>query len=171
MTGAAELYERDFFAWTQEQAKVLRTHFRGDDRLDVEHLAEEIEDLGRSELKALEGQVVNILAHLLKLDCCSLDWPRSHWRQEIFAFRRLLERRIAAGLRQVILAELDELSASARETAAASPVEDEPGSIRRLPKQNPCDWAAVESREDLRTLLAEQEAAPTAPEHRRRGSA
>jgi hypothetical protein len=43
-TKAAELYDEDFYAWTQQQAKALRTHFKGDNRLDVEHLAEEVED-------------------------------------------------------------------------------------------------------------------------------
>ena len=56
-TKPAELYDEDFYAWTQAQAKALRTHFRGDNRLDVEHLAEEIEDLGSSELQAVESFV------------------------------------------------------------------------------------------------------------------
>ena len=167
----AELYDEDFYAWTQEQAKALRTHFRGDNRLDVEHLAEEIEDLGTSELKALESQVVNILAHFLKLDYSSLDWPRNHWRQEIFAFRNVLQRRITGSLKRLILEDLDELFASARESAAASLIESEPDLIRRLPKDNPYDWAAIESRHDLRTLLAEQEAAGDVPKRRRKGKA
>ncbi len=32
---AAELYDEDFYAWTQQQAKALRTHFKGDNRIDV----------------------------------------------------------------------------------------------------------------------------------------
>jgi Domain of unknown function DUF29 len=47
---AADLYEQDFYAWTQQQAEALRTHFAGYNRLDVEHLAEEVEGLGKSEL-------------------------------------------------------------------------------------------------------------------------
>ena len=54
-TKAADLYDEDFYAWTQQQAEVLRTHFQGDNRLDVEHLAEEVEDLGKSELHAVES--------------------------------------------------------------------------------------------------------------------
>ena len=158
---AALLYDRDFYAWTQEQAQALRSHFRGDNRIDVEHLAEEIEDLGASELKALESQVVNILAHFLKLDYSSLDWPRNHWRQEIFAFRNVLQRRLTGSLKRLILQDFDELYASARESAAVALIESEPGLIRRLPKDNPYDWAALESRHDLRSLLAEQEAAAT----------
>ena len=47
-TEAAVLDDQDFYAWTQAQAQALRTHFQGDHRIDVEHLAEEIEDLGGS---------------------------------------------------------------------------------------------------------------------------
>ena len=60
-TKAADLYDEDFYAWTQQQAEVLRTHFQGDNRLDVEHLAEEVEDLGKSELHAIESYVENII--------------------------------------------------------------------------------------------------------------
>ena len=67
-TKAAELYDEDFYAWTQQQAQALRTHFKGDNRLDVEHLAEEVEDLGKSELHAVESFIEHIIAHLLKLD-------------------------------------------------------------------------------------------------------
>jgi hypothetical protein len=157
-TKPAELYDEDFYAWTQAQAQALREHFKGDNRLDVEHLAEEIEDLGASERKALESQVVNILAHLLKLDHASLDWPRNHWRQEMLAFRNVLERRITGSLKRLLVGKLDELYATARENAAAALIDSEPDLIRRLPKDNPYDWAAIESRHDLRARLAEQEA-------------
>jgi hypothetical protein len=165
-SNVATLYDEDFYAWTQQQAAALRTHFRGDNRIDVEHLAEEIEDLGKSELKALESQVVNILTHLLKLDYSSLDWPRNHWRQEVFAFRRVLERRMTSSLKRLLLEQLDDLYTSARENAAASMLESEPGLIRRLPQTNPYDWTAIESLHDLRVLLAEQEADTSASKRR-----
>jgi len=43
------LYDDDFYAWTQEQAELLRRG-GGASALDIEHIAEEIEDLGKSEL-------------------------------------------------------------------------------------------------------------------------
>ena len=167
-TKPAQLYDIDFYAWTQEQAAALRTHFRGDNRLDVDHLAEEVEDLGKSELKALESQIVNILTHLLKLDYSSLDWPRNHWRQETLAFRNVLKRRITGSLKRLLLAELEEFYATARDNAAASLIESEPDLIRRLPKDNPYDWAAIETRHDVRALLADQEAAGDASKRRGR---
>jgi hypothetical protein len=171
-TKAAELYDEDFYAWTQQQAQALRTHFRGDNRLDVEHLAEEVEDLGRSELHAIESYVENIMAHLLKLDFSSLEWPRSHWRKEIFAFRRSLRRRMTPSLRRAVSDRFEELYANARESAAADLLESEPGVRRRLPATNPYDWQAIETREDLAILFAEQEAAGSraGPRRRKRGA-
>ena len=80
-TKPAELYDEDFYAWTQQQAEALRTHFQGDNRLDVEHLAEEVEDLGKSQLQAVESYVQQIIAHLLKLDYSGFELPRRHWRE------------------------------------------------------------------------------------------
>ena len=44
------LYDDDFYAWTQEQAALLRRLPAVSNRLDAELIAEEIEDLGRSEV-------------------------------------------------------------------------------------------------------------------------
>ena len=88
-TKPAELYDEDFYAWTQQQAQALRTHFQGDNRLDVEHLAEEVEDLGKSELQAVESFVEQIIAHLLEARLFGLGRvPRPHWRAEIVNFRQ-----------------------------------------------------------------------------------
>ena len=48
-------YDDDFYAWTQHQAQVLRTLRTRDNRFDREHLAEEIEDLGKSERDAVRS--------------------------------------------------------------------------------------------------------------------
>jgi hypothetical protein len=57
-------YEEDFYAWTREQAVFLKEgRFT---ELDVDHLIEELETLGRAEWHALESRVTVILTHLLK---------------------------------------------------------------------------------------------------------
>jgi hypothetical protein len=61
---ARPLYERDYYAWTQEQAAALREGRLGD--LDVPHLIEEVEDLGRSERRELDSRLEVLLLHLLK---------------------------------------------------------------------------------------------------------
>jgi len=59
-----QLYDRDIVAWAREQARQLRAgRF---DLLDLEHLAEEIEDVGRSEQRELASRMTVLLAHLLK---------------------------------------------------------------------------------------------------------
>jgi Domain of unknown function DUF29 len=58
------LYNHDYYAWLVDQARLLRGG--GFDKLDCEHLAEELEDMGRSERRALESHLKNLLLHLLK---------------------------------------------------------------------------------------------------------
>jgi Domain of unknown function DUF29 len=50
-------YEDDFYAWTQHQAEVLRSMPAPDNRFDREHVAEEIEDFGKSERDAVRSQI------------------------------------------------------------------------------------------------------------------
>ena len=57
-------YEHDVIAWANEQARLLRT--RQFAALDIEHLAEEIEDVGKSEQRELVNRMAVLLAHLLK---------------------------------------------------------------------------------------------------------
>lgn len=57
-------YERDFFAWTQEQAQILRA--RGTLGLDWDNLAEEIDSMGRRDRRELESRLRLIIHHLLK---------------------------------------------------------------------------------------------------------
>lgn len=63
-SAAGDTYERDFYAWTQQQAALLREGRFGD--LDVKNLIEEIESLGRSEKRELESRLKVLLMHFLK---------------------------------------------------------------------------------------------------------
>ena len=57
-------YETDVVAWASEQARLIRAgRF---DLLDCEHIAEEIEDVGKSEQRELANRMAVLLAHLLK---------------------------------------------------------------------------------------------------------
>jgi hypothetical protein len=47
MTAKTALYDQDFYAWSREQAELLRAGERA--RADLEHLAAEIESLGKTE--------------------------------------------------------------------------------------------------------------------------
>jgi hypothetical protein len=58
------LYEQDFYAWANEQAALLRSGRVSD--ADLEHIAEEIESMGRSEKRELVSRLKVLLTHLLK---------------------------------------------------------------------------------------------------------
>jgi len=80
MGSNAELYDQDFYAWTQEQAALLREgkwH-----ALDCEHLIEEIEDLGRSARKELRSYLEGLVLHLLKWRY-QPDYRGRSWRDSI----------------------------------------------------------------------------------------
>lgn len=57
-------YDTDVVAWANEQAQFIRAgRF---DQLDLAHIAEEIEDVGKSEQRELASRMAVLLAHLLK---------------------------------------------------------------------------------------------------------
>ena len=85
------LYEEDFYAWTQQQAELLRRLSAVGNKIDLEHIAEEIEDLGRGDLRAARSLCQHIIEHLLKLEHSGLDEPANHWRDEIVEWRLQLE--------------------------------------------------------------------------------
>jgi hypothetical protein len=63
-TEMAATYEKDVVAWANEQARMIRAgRF---DLLDIENIAEEIEDVGKSEKRELANRMAVLLAHLLK---------------------------------------------------------------------------------------------------------
>ena len=76
------LYEVDFFEWTQRTADQLR--WRRFDEADIQHVAEEIEDLGKRDLRELNSRMEVLLAHLLKWKLQprrrSNSWRAPSWR-------------------------------------------------------------------------------------------
>jgi len=77
---SASLYERDFYAWANEQAALLR-----DGRLlaaDIEHIAEEIESMGKTEKRELVSRLTVLLLHLLKWQYQS-ERRGASWRASI----------------------------------------------------------------------------------------
>lgn len=89
-TGATD-YDADVHAWAQEQVRFLRTGAWS--RLDIEHLADEIADVGRSERHALTSALSVILLHLLKWDHQPSRRSRS-WVTSIRTQRSVVEERL-----------------------------------------------------------------------------
>lgn len=59
------LYDRDLQLWIEQTIQQLKNHEF--ELLDIEHLIEELVDLGKYEKNALKGNLMILLAHLLKL--------------------------------------------------------------------------------------------------------
>ena len=63
-SGDLSEYDRDLIAWATENAALLRAGKL--DRIGAAHIAEELDDLGKSERRALGNQLRNLVMHLLK---------------------------------------------------------------------------------------------------------
>ena len=61
---SAELYDQDFYEWTVRNAELLRSGRTTE--ADLEHIAEEIEDMGKRERRELLSRLSVLMAHLLK---------------------------------------------------------------------------------------------------------
>ena len=84
-------YNADIIQWARQQAALLRAgHFSA---LDIEHIAEEIEDVGKSEERALESRLAVLIAHLLKWQY-QPEKRGASWRLMIAEQRRMIHRRL-----------------------------------------------------------------------------
>lgn len=127
----SRLYDDDIYAWSEQQAAVLRRLAAAPGRLpsdlDLEHVAEEIEDLGKSERHAAESAIRLMLVHLIKLASAPGAAPAQHWRGEIVTFHiDLLSRFTPAMFRAIDLDRLWRLAK--RQALATSPELDEAAS-------------------------------------------
>ncbi|MGH7038901.1 MAG: DUF29 domain-containing protein [Stellaceae bacterium] len=132
-------YDDDFFAWTQDQARLLRTLPVSDNRLDREHLAEEIEDLGRSERDAVRSQIRRVVEHLLKLAGSPAQEPRYGRMATIAEARVSLSDKLTSSLRRDAEAILPRLYSDGwRQAALGLRQHGEAEAADRLPAQCPC---------------------------------
>jgi hypothetical protein len=82
----ATLYDDDILLWSERQADLLRRQAAGERvnsaELDWPNIAEEIEDVGLSSLRACRSNLFQALLHELKI----MAWPTSrevpHWHSE-----------------------------------------------------------------------------------------
>jgi hypothetical protein len=93
MPDTKTLYDKDFLAWSKEQAEALRAEARtGSNRdLDWENLAEEVESLGVSQKTALRSRMRRVVQHLLKLEFSPATEPRRGWFETVNDARSEIE--------------------------------------------------------------------------------
>lgn len=117
---ASDLYDRDFYAWSQAQARELRrfARTRPNVPLDLAHLAEEIADLGKEQRNSVRSWVRRIVEHLLLLEHSPAQGPRPHWIGEIADFRSELVDRLSKRLERDLRRQLPRLYEAARRLAA-----------------------------------------------------
>jgi hypothetical protein len=86
------LYDQDFYAWANEQAALLRAGQLC--AADIEHIAEEIESMGKTEKRELISRLTVLLVHLLKWQF-QPNLQGASWRATIRVQRRDLSRHMA----------------------------------------------------------------------------
>ncbi|MEA1676757.1 DUF29 domain-containing protein [Nitrospirillum sp. BR 11163] len=128
------LYERDFYAWANEQAALLRAGKLA--AADIVHIAEEIESMGKTEKRELISRLSVLLAHLLKWQYQPERQSRS-WEATIRTQR--LEVRDHLADNPSLKAQLADAVAAAYERAVISAAAE-----TNLPENtfpNTCPWA------------------------------
>jgi Domain of unknown function DUF29 len=147
-----DLYWDDTLLWSERQSALLRRLAAGErvNDVDWEHVIEEIEDVGKTELRACTSLLRQAIRHLLKLHL----WPDSdaaaHWRGEAAVFRADARHAFSPSMRQLI--DLPEIYAESIETIGEA---DTPDLLARVPRE--CPFALDELlgvRQNLDALLA-----------------
>ena len=104
------LYDRDALAWAEQQAALLRRVAKGErlnESVDWSNVIEEVEDVGRSELRSCQSLLVQALTHLLQLHAWPDSQAAAHWRGETASFLAGARRSFTPSMHQRIdLAEL-----------------------------------------------------------------
>ena len=98
-----DLYDRDILLWSEQQAELLRRLSRGErvnNAMDWANVIDEVETVGRSELKACESHLSQALVHLLKLHARPGSDAAPHWRGEVGTFLTGARRTFTPSMRQ-----------------------------------------------------------------------
>jgi len=104
-----QLYDVDDAQWLEETVCLLKKHqFQ---QLDLDHLIEELEDLGREKKNAVASLLEQIIRHLLLLQywTTEAEYNTIHWQEEIYHFRTQLGRKITTNLRHYLEKELNSI--------------------------------------------------------------
>lgn len=114
----SDLYKRDYFLWLEATVRLLQEGQLS--QLDVDNLLEEIEDMGRSEKRALYSNLKVLLLHLLKYKYQPENSSNS-WIASIVEHRQRINRTLqeSPSLKLYLAEIFSECYQDARELAAA----------------------------------------------------
>jgi hypothetical protein len=132
-------YEQDFYQWTIEQVQALQDGKI--ENLDWQNLKEEIEALGKEELRAVESYLKQLITHQFKLKYVNDEYCRRGWQQEINNFKDEIEDRLTPALEKKI--NLDKVYQRAKRNVPT----DYPELKDILPENSPyslTEWLALE---------------------------
>lgn len=101
------LYEEDYSKWTDETVQILRR--REFDKLDIGHLIEEIESLGRDYYKDCFSYAVLIIVHRLYIDYWEghREQNQFHWQGEIDNWQTLIQNNLTTNIKSRLESEWD----------------------------------------------------------------
>ena len=114
----SNLYEKDFYVWTQENARLMRE--RKFSELDIENIAEEIEAMGKRDKRELISRLAVLLTHLLKWQY-QADFRSKSWKSALVTHRVETERLLkdSPGLKHGLNDRTDSAYSHAKKSAAA----------------------------------------------------
>jgi hypothetical protein len=103
------IYEIDDSQWLEETIELLKN--KNFDHLDLDHLVEELEELGREKKNAVVSLLDQIIRHLLLLDYwkTETEYNSVHWQGELYTFRVQLNRKLTTNLRNYLQSEVDSI--------------------------------------------------------------
>jgi hypothetical protein len=146
-----DLYRTDIVTWSRLQAERLRRHVAGEqvNDLDWEHVIEEIEDLGSSEIAQVGSLLSQAIVHALK----GARWPDSpsarHWQAEAVNFLEQAQDRFRPSMAKEL--DLGQRFARARKAVLAMTYD---GPVADIPEATTLTLAEAMDRDaDLRTLI------------------
>lgn len=141
MVRQAKLYEEDFYAWTQEQASLIKNNTLSE--LDRNNLSEEVENMGASEVRELESRFEVLLTHLLKWKYQPTHRSMS-WELTIKEQRKRIEKRLQR--MPSLKARLDEVFVDAYEVATYEAAKETTLSLKAFPEV--CEWSRKQVLDD-----------------------
>jgi len=143
-----DLYETDFYAWTQKQAELSSQ--RNLDNLDIDNLIEEIESLGKQQQQELISRLTILIGHLLKWEYQPINRSRS-WIRNIREQRKQVTKIIKKNpsLKSILDDAIKEAYSDGIDLAI-----DETGlGFRTFPSEIPYTWEQIENQNFYPGLL------------------